>query len=279
MANPAASFTVKTGGTRLMLSASPTVYTSATLTTPVTFPVVTDQDVTYWVPNRTRVMLSAKLPDGTELAGGHLNVADGVTNAFTPAADRAALAVATSRFAYIAQGTLVTGNYYLCNGQASPGTSAVLGNGILRLCPWQVPNAVTLTKIGAEVTAVGQAASTVRLGIYADNGYGQPASLILDAGTIAGDAVGVQELTISQPLAPGLYWVGAAIQGAGTTQPTVRVPGTGYTPTINVAQNAIPGSAASWIGYQQVAGVPGALPATLSALSVVGTAPRIFVKV
>lgn len=175
-------------------------------------------------------------------------------------------------------GALVAGNYYIANGQTTPASSAALGNNVLRLCPWLVPNSITLARIGAEVSAAGAAGSVLRLGIYADNGYGQPSILVLDAGTIDATVVGVAELTVNLPLSAGPYWIGGAVQNAAGGQPTVRTPGTGYTPPLYLGSTSAPGTAANLIGYQQAAQVSGALPTTLSALTVVGTAPRVFVK-
>jgi len=66
--------------------------------------------------------------------------------------------------------------------------------------------AVTLDRIGIEITIAGTAASLVRLGIYSDSGNVYPNSLLLDAGTIAGDSATVQSITINQTLSAGLYW-------------------------------------------------------------------------
>ena len=86
--------------------------------------------------------------------------------------------------------------------------------------PFWVGSAHTFDRIGAEVTVAGASGTVVRLGIYTDNGSGMPSALVLDAGTIAGDTVAAQEITISTTLNPGLYWLAAVPQG-GT--PTMRV--------------------------------------------------------
>lgn len=101
-------------------------------------------------------------------------------------------------------------------------TSAGLGVGTLRAAPMYVPRAVTLVRIGAEVTVIGDVGSKLRLGIYADNGNIYPGALRLDAGTIAGDSVAVQEIVISLLLEPGVYWLAGALQDVTVIQPTVR---------------------------------------------------------
>jgi len=98
--------------------------------------------------------------------------------------------------------------------------------------PVAIVQPITITRIGAEINAAGQAGSLLRLGIYNDSN-GIPGSLLLDAGTIAGDsAMSVQEITISQALSPGVYWFAAVVQAAASTQPTVYV--------VSAAQASIP---------------------------------------
>ena len=127
-----------------------------------------------------------------------------------------------------------------------------------------------------------------RIGIYADDGTGLVTGApILDAGSIStgtGNAgtvatagtPGVYEITTSILLPPGLYWVGGAVQGAATTQPTMRsvLPST----ILNgPPSNAMAVPNLQNIGYQ-VTGVSGALP-TWSGTSQSGTAVRIFFKI
>jgi hypothetical protein len=141
-------------------------------------------------------------------------------------------------------GKLITGNYYLVTGQRDTG-SGLNNSGQLRLSPWVLSNPVTISRIGAEVTLSGDAGSKVRIGVYADDGNGYPGSLLLDAGTINGDSVTVQQITVP----------------FGTT--------------------GIPTNAEVRTGYQ-ITGVTGALPSTFTAggASVgVSLVPRIFVKV
>lgn len=165
---------------------------------------------------------------------------------------------------------------YSFTSDGLPGTGT-LTNGTLRVHQWKVPNAVTLTRIGAEVTTVGDAACTVRLGIYADAG-GYPGALMVDAGTIAGDAVAVAEKTISTALAPGLYWIGAVAQGVATTGPTMRCTSTQAFGTNVGAFTSIPGANGSTLGYT-ISSVTGALPSTFTAggTSTI-TIPRTFIK-
>lgn len=80
----------------------------------------------------------------------------------------------------------------------------------------------TFDTIAVNVTAAGGAGSTIRLGIYADNGSGAPGALILDAGTVASDSIGQKTAAITQTLGPGLYWL-VARDVQVTSAPTITV--------------------------------------------------------
>jgi hypothetical protein len=84
--------------------------------------------------------------------------------------------------------------------------------------PFHVWETVTFDRIGIEVVT-GQASTTIRLGIYETGTDGRPSALLLDAGTVDSSTSGVKEITISEELTPGLYWLASVSQG-GTTQPT-----------------------------------------------------------
>jgi hypothetical protein len=93
---------------------------------------------------------------------------------------------------------------------------------------------VSIASPTAEFTAAGDANSVFRIGIWADDGYGRPGELVIDAGTIstgsgdAGDIAtggtpGEYEIPVPLDLAPGLYHVGGVVQGVSSTQPTMRI--------------------------------------------------------
>lgn len=105
--------------------------------------------------------------------------------------------------------------------------------------PIVTDQAMTITRLGVEVTSAGGAGSVVRLGIYADSS-GLPGSLVLDAGTINGTSATYQEITISQALSASTrYWLMAVAQIGGNV--TLRAARGGvsvpmaYTSTINEA--------------------------------------------
>jgi hypothetical protein len=105
--------------------------------------------------------------------------------------------------------------------------------------PIVTDQAMTITRLGVEVTSAGGAGSVVRLGIYADSS-GLPGSLVLDAGTINGASATYQEITISQALSAATrYWLMAVAQIGGNV--TLRAARGGvavpmaYTSTVNEA--------------------------------------------
>jgi hypothetical protein len=167
--------------------------------------------------------------------------------------------------------------YVLTCSPNNSGTGT-LTNGVCRTVPWLISRAVTLTRIGLEVTTAGEVGSLLRLGIYADNGSSYPGALILDAGTVTGAAVGFPELTINQTLGPGIYWMSAATQAAPTTQPQVRQNSTQWTPPVDLLTGSVPPTAGqALVGYFQTA--TGALPAVFSStVQTIGAGARIFVK-
>mgnify|MGYP001592524472 FL=1 len=96
------------------------------------------------------------------------------------------------------------------------GTTLVVTAGRIYYLPIFVADPQTYIRIGAEVTVAGAAGKVIRLGIHAWN-KGVPGALVLDAGTIAADAVATAEITISK-LLQGWYFLTFVSDGA----PTVR---------------------------------------------------------
>lgn len=172
-------------------------------------------------------------------------------------------------------GRFRSGFYSIIGNQTS--TSNTLGVGSLRMYAFIVPTAVTFTAIGAEVTVAGDAGSKVRLGIYADDGNGLPSARVLDAGTIAGDTVGVQEVACNATLTPGIYWIGGAVQDVTTTQPTMRTIGSPILP-IQVYSASLPATNQNVTGVN-LGGVTGSFPSTVAPSTAnSGNAIRCFVK-
>jgi hypothetical protein len=169
------------------------------------------------------------------------------------------------------------GYYYWCNSPSSQ-TASAPSNNTMRVSAWIVPNPVRITSIGVSVSIVGEAGSKVRLGIYADDGTGYPGALVLDAGQIAGDSATVQEIAINQQLVSGLYWVGAAVQSATTTQPTINCVAASPIVVSMISGTSAPTATQTLLGFSQGASST-LVPVWSSSVSTTGIVPRIFVKV
>jgi parallel beta-helix repeat protein len=172
-------------------------------------------------------------------------------------------------------------NYYVCNSPNGSTTGNTLGNGSLRVSPWVIAQAVSITRLWVEHTAAGESGSVYRIGIYSDDGTGKPGALLLDAGTVAVDgSAAVQEVTVSLSLPPGLYWVGGAVQNAATTQPTMRLvsaTGGGFNTTISFG-STLPSTNSARVSYLQT-GITGELPDPMNPSAGGGTPVRIGFKV
>lgn len=172
----------------------------------------------------------------------------------------------------------VTNNRFFPTPVAT-GALNTLGNNTLRLAPFVLPNDLTLSHVGAEITVAGEAGSTFRIGIYETNAAGDyPGALLIQAAAdLDGTSATVQEVACSVTLRGGrIYWVGGVVQGAPTTQPTIRV----ATPATaaGMVSGSVPSAQTAYLGYSQ-GSVSGALPATFSTfLSTAGAMPRVHFR-
>lgn len=91
-----------------------------------------------------------------------------------------------------------------------------MGANSIRYTPWYLATSITLDRLVVEITTAGAAGKVLRLGIYNANTNWQPTSLVLDAGTVAADSLGVKTITINQALAAGRYMACAYSDGAPT---------------------------------------------------------------
>lgn len=92
---------------------------------------------------------------------------------------------------------------------------AAVTDDVLYLTPFLVGVTTTFTRIGLEVTSLS--AGAARLGIY-NFTDGLPGTLVLDAGTINTGSAAVLEVTISQELFPGWYFLAVVFNAT----PSVR---------------------------------------------------------
>lgn len=148
---------------------------------------------------------------------------------------------------------LKTGRWY--SNSIDTGGAVSNGPGIIVYHPWLFPRGGTFDRITLEViTAV--AASNVRIGVYSDDGTGNPSALIQEFGSIDSTTVGTKILTINWSTTPGsLYHVATLPQGGtpgirGGTRGWFQVPTFGATPPAGTA----------FAQYNNAGGQNGALP-------------------
>lgn len=148
---------------------------------------------------------------------------------------------------------LVAGNYY-GPGPHQP-TTATSTQSLLQVIPFWLPHAATFDRISCEVTTTA-GSSTVRLGIYNSTATDMPGTVLLDAGTVdSAGSTGVKEITISQAMSAGLYWLGAVAQGGA---PGLRVIGNISQPPV-AANSFVGGAATVGLNCYYMGSVTGAL--------------------
>jgi len=135
--------------------------------------------------------------------------------------------------------------------------------------PWFVDSTATLDRLAVEVvTTAGSAGKLLRMGIYNANTSWTPTTLVVDAGTVAVDATGIQAATINVTLPPGRYCC-AFVLPTGGTAPTLRqIAGTVNSfPTIS-------GTAGNPFQVSQYLGAQGGLVTT--GLPATATTPDVY---
>lgn len=109
--------------------------------------------------------------------------------------------------------------YYWVNPNRSVTSTGALAKNLAYTVPAIIPNRIKINTIGTVVTANATSTGTLRIGIYADNGFCYPGTLLLDTGTAAADSGSVPRafsFTTNLPiiLFPGLYWFTTLAQTA-----------------------------------------------------------------
>lgn len=154
--------------------------------------------------------------------------------------------------------------------------TGVQSAGTLHCVPFWVPAAVTLDRIGAEVTSAA-ASSTISLGIYNDTGAGLPGALLVDAGTINGNSATAQELTINQALlANRLYWL-ASLTIGGTPTARIIAASTVWTGSASSLGTAL-GSNSPPVARRRTALVSAALPNPAATTDSTSSPPLVAVR-
>jgi len=118
----------------------------------------------------------------------------------------------------------VTGRYYAyVNGGG--GTFSPTANST-HYMPLYIPTTATFDRIAIRASASFTGSHTIRLGIY-NNTNGLPSTVLLDAGTVNATAISTTyEITISQTLTAGWYWL-------ATNHVSASPPSNGYSTTGN----------------------------------------------
>jgi len=158
----------------------------------------------------------------------------------------------------------------------SPSTGTALATATIVLntiyaTPFIVEDTVTVDTIMVRVTT-GGAASTMRAGIYLDDGNMRPGSLLVDAGSLATTTNNQdRDFTTGLPITlhPGLYWL-ATVNNAGTA-PVVR--GFAVGSMINVLGYDTNLGTAPLLGYSSAACSCSTLPSTFPGFTAITAAP------
>ena len=125
--------------------------------------------------------------------------------------------------------------------------------------PLWVPKTATVDRIGLEITT-GLAGPTVTLAIYDSTAADAPGNLVLNAGTIDPSSPGFKEITISQSLARGLWWLSLHTTDKITFRAvTGTLPPVGY--TSGTTSGGLPRNA--YIYYGAAIADPAATPSTV----------------
>ena len=134
-----------------------------------------------------------------------------------------------------------------------------VGEAVLLCSPYKAPRPIAISHIGLNVGVAGSAGSVIRIGAYNDSN-GIPGSLIFDAGTVDSTSTGFKEITTSQTLPVGRFWLAAAVQGVAATAAQIS----GITANLSWNNNAMlmaagGGTDACYFTMKQ-SSVSGALP-------------------
>jgi hypothetical protein len=150
----------------------------------------------------------------------------------------------------------VSGQYYGPRGTTV--TIRTLVAGLLEFVPLPIAVPMSVDRLAVEVTT-SNAGGNLRMGLYlADPLTGLPKTLLLDAGVNVLSATGARELTISQTLPQGLYWIACLAESSlGAT----RAISVGLADNMLGWQNATSAGAIN-VGLTATGVASGALPST-----------------
>jgi hypothetical protein len=152
---------------------------------------------------------------GTTSAAGALQLTDSVASTSTTTAATPAAVKSTYDFANSQVLPFITGSYYSSRiPSIGFGTATV---NTTYYTPFFVPVTTTFDRIAIRTAPSFSGTSSTRLGIY-NSTAGLPSTVVLDAGTVGNTSLNqTAQITISQQLTPGVYWLAANSQTAATT--------------------------------------------------------------
>jgi hypothetical protein len=143
--------------------------------------------------------------------------------------------------------------------------------------PVFIDRVLTVDRIAARVQTGGSGGAGVfRLGIYGATD-GLPDSLILDAGTIDAISTGVQEITISQSLSPGLHFM-VLVQQVTSNATTRSHQSDAIYQIRSNSSSALESTGLGIVGYT-VNNITGALPSSFGTPSATTATPDISMRV
>jgi hypothetical protein len=178
-----------------------------------------------------------------------------------------------------------TTNFYVPTGRSfyvkqsiASVTTVTATEDVTYFSPVYLP-ACTLDRIGANSANTFSGSSTVRLGIYNNGTNNLPTTVLLDAGTLnftnPGDNL---EITISQTISAGIYWLAFNSQTAASTNAYLGANGstTVYSEIIGYAATAANGNAN--IGYRET-GITGAFATVGTLTNTANNIPDVYVRI
>ena len=166
-------------------------------------------------PSAANLSVSA----GSTSAAGVLQLTDSVaststTTAATPNAVKTSYDLAVIKNPIV---KMISGAYYKTPHLST--ATVTVNNNRVYYTPIYIPETTSLDRIAIRTTATFLGSATVRLGIF-NNTSGQPSTVVLDAGTVTATAAStVYEITISQSLSTGFYWLAMCQQGTAPSNP------------------------------------------------------------
>jgi len=141
---------------------------------------------------------------------------------------------------------------------------------------------INIDRIGCLVTSAGGAGSLGRLGIYYPSLTAcYPGQLLLDAGTVSVSATGNREITISQSLTEGFYWLAYLADTVVGSAPTVRQHSSyqNQNAPITSANTTFQTGSCFRIGSQSAGSLPNPFPAGATDLGATGGCHIIYTRI